>query len=87
MVQLIEEPRCGTDPTFWVWKDIWKDSNLGVSEYYHYAIEIARTLERRSKDKAEKARLRQVRAALHNELSLETRFEDYRVFRHEAEEE
>lgn len=81
--KLIAEPRFGTDPTFFVWKDIWKDSNLGPSEYYVLAIEIAQVLETRSENEAERARLKQVREALENEYSLEKRFDEYREFRRE----
>jgi hypothetical protein len=69
--KLIVEPRCGTDPTFFVWKDIWKDPTVGASELYDYAIEITQVLEARSENEAEKTRLRQVRTALENELRLE----------------
>lgn len=81
LAQLIAEPRCGTDPTFYVWKDIWKSSWIGPSDYYPLAIEMSHVLEARSETEAEKVRLQQVRAALENEFSLEQRFQDYLTFR------
>lgn len=82
--KLIAEPRCGTDPTFLVWKDIWKSASVGPSDYYPLAIEMSQVLEARSENEAEKARLQQVRAALENEFSLEKRFQDYLDYRRET---
>lgn len=82
--KLIAEPRCGTDPTFKVWKDIWQGSEVGPSSYYTLAIEISRVLETRSKNEAEKMRLQVVRAALEDEFSMEVRFDEYLMFRREA---
>lgn len=71
--KLVAEPRCGTDPEFSVWKDIWKDPSVGASELYGMAIEISQVLEERSRNEAEKARLQQIRTVLENELHLEGR--------------
>lgn len=76
--KLIAEPRCGTDPQYFVWKDIWKDSTVGASQLYGMAIEISRVLEGRSENEAEKARLGQIRAALENEWNLE-KYHDWRL--------
>ncbi len=76
--QLIAEPRCGTDPHFYIWKDIWKCSFVGASDLYGLAIEISRTLEARARTEAETARIQQVRAAIENELHLE-KYHDWRL--------
>ncbi len=65
---LIAEKRCGSDPHFYIWKDVWKDSTVGASEQYELAIEIARGMEARASNHAEVARLREVRTAIENEL-------------------
>jgi hypothetical protein len=80
LAKLIAEPRYGTDPEFYVWKDIWKESSVGASEYYTLAAEIAAVLESRSENEQEKTRLAQVRTALENEF----RFEKYNDWRLEA---
>ncbi len=77
LAKLIAEPRCGTDPEFYVWKDVWKSSSVGAAEYYTIAIEIAQVLEARSENEEEKARLKQVRTALENEFRLE-QYNDWR---------
>lgn len=82
--KLIAEPRFGTDPTFFVWKDIWQSSCVGPSDYYALAIEMSYVLEARSENEAEKARLQQVRAALENEYTLEKRFQEHSDFRRAA---
>ncbi len=72
--RLIAEPRCGADPEFFIWKDIWQDSTVGDSHLYAIAIEISRSRESRTSSPEELARIRAVRAAIENELRLEAYF-------------
>jgi hypothetical protein len=69
--RLIAEPRLGTDPDFFLWKDIWKDPDRGVSYHYQNLIEVAQAMEEETTNAEDRARLRLVREGVERELQGE----------------
>lgn len=76
--RLITEPRCGADPEFRIWKDIWHDSTVGPSLLYPLVAELADARESRCADEDQKRRLREVRAMVLQEFELE-RYAEWRT--------
>lgn len=77
--QLIAEPRLGTDPSFFIWKDIWNDSDAGLADGYKDLIGISKNMEDRAPSEEVRSRLRFVREAIERELNGEVYMERKRA--------
>lgn len=69
--QLLAEPRSGTDPDFFLWKDVWgKPADETVYDYEDIIV-VAQAMENDSTDEIERARIRAVRESVEREFEGE----------------
>ncbi len=66
--RLLMEPRFGTDPDFFLWKDVWNKPNGDMSDEYQDLIVIAQGMEDQAPTEGERLRLKTIREALEREF-------------------
>ncbi len=65
--RLLAEPRCGTDPKFFIWKEIWNDASRGPSYRYTEMIKLAQAMDAHMPNDEARERLRLVRQSVERE--------------------
>ena len=66
--RLLAEPRCGTDPDYFLWKDVWDKPDVDPSYEYEDLVFVAHAMENQASVEAERTRVRVVREAVEREL-------------------